>query len=72
MRPEGAGVGVVGVIRGVWGLGLVAVETRLRVRGPYWAWRMQTAYGTQRPGRGELLRDALAFGAWRVEMGRHR
>lgn len=53
-------------IEGLLGLLLLGLATRFRLRGPYWAWRTQTAFpdGTPQGGRGELIRSALEYGAW--------
>jgi len=61
------------MIRGVLGLARVAIAARGRLRGRYWAWRLQTAYGTARPpNQGRMLADALAYGRWSLRMRRHR
>ena len=54
------------LIEGVVGLAVLGVGTRFRLRGPYWRWRMHTAFPecTPRGGRIELVRSALEYGAW--------
>ena len=56
------------LIGGAWGLLLVAVGARGRLRSRYWAWRKQTAFG---PGSPESrLRFILEFGDWARRMRR--
>lgn len=70
-RPDGTPV--IRPILGVLGLAIAAVETRGRLRGRYWSWRLQTAYGKARPPtRGRQITDALEYGRWRLRMGRYR
>ncbi|GMV26452.1 MAG: hypothetical protein AMXMBFR58_24830 [Phycisphaerae bacterium] len=57
---------------GLWELGRLAVITRLRFKGPYWNWRMHTAFGRGMPGRGETIRAVLAYGRWIYRMRRGR
>lgn len=45
-------------------LARLAVITRLRFRGPYWSWRMSTAFGRGLPPRPELLRSILDYARW--------
>ncbi|MFK7884404.1 MAG: hypothetical protein AB8F26_09525 [Phycisphaerales bacterium] len=54
------------LVEGLWGLFLLGMATRFRLRGPYWAWRTQTAFpnGSPAGGRAELVRLALEYGAW--------
>lgn len=52
-------------------LGRLAVITRLRFRGPYWRWRMHTAFGRGMPAsRRELVSGVLAYGRWVRRMRR--
>ena len=54
-------------------LGRLGVITRFRFRGPYWRWRLHTAFGRGRPAsKGELVRSILAYGRWVREMRRER
>jgi hypothetical protein len=51
-------------------LGLIS---RFRFRGPYWSWRLHTAFGRGYPrSRAELVRSVLAYGRWiyRTRRGR--
>lgn len=54
------------VVQGLLGLAVLGVETRLRLRGPYWRWRLHTAFpdGSPAGGRAELVRLGLEYGAW--------
>ncbi len=52
-------------IGGLYQLARLAVLTRFRFRGPYWRWRMETAFGGGRPSsRMETIRAVLAYGRW--------
>lgn len=51
-------------ISGIVGLLGLAIAMRGRLRGPYAAWRMTTAYGVEGPNPGEFRTDALRVGAW--------
>ena len=52
-------------------LARLALATRLQLRGPYWQWRMHTAFGRGRPQtRAELILSALDFGIWARRMRR--
>jgi len=50
----------------------LAALTRFRFKGPYWRWRMETAFGRGEPPRGEMLRAAIKYGAWARRMRRGR
>ena len=55
------------VLSGAWNLFLLGWKTRFRLRGRYWSWRMETAFGTdpaRMPPAAERRRAALAYGAW--------
>lgn len=54
------------LIEGLLGLTSLGFATRFRLRGPYWQWRMQTAFPDGAPGAGrwEAVRLALEYGAW--------
>ena len=56
---------------GLYELARLAVLTRFRLRGPYWSWRLHTAFGRGYPPRGELIRSILAYGRWVHRMRRH-
>lgn len=57
---------------GLWQLLRLAIITRFRFKGPYWHWRMHTAYADQRPSRTRLVRDALDYARWVHRMRRDR
>ena len=46
----------------------LAWVTRFRFRGPYWHWRMETAFGRGTPSRSEMARAAVKYGAWARRM----
>jgi hypothetical protein len=49
----------------------LGVITRGRFRGPYWQWRMHTAFGRGMPKtRRELIESALDYGRWARRMRR--
>ncbi|MCP4834499.1 MAG: hypothetical protein GY895_06990 [Phycisphaera sp.] len=55
------------LIPGILGLLDLAIAMRFRVRGPYVAWRMETALGKDRaawPSIRERLHAILIYGAW--------
>ena len=55
------------------GLIRLAVSTRFRMRSPYWQWRMETAFGTDRrqwPGALRRLKMTLDYAAWTSRMRR--
>lgn len=55
----------------VYELARLGVLTRFRFRGPYWQWRMHTAFGRgYPPSRLELVRAVLAYGRWMRRMRR--
>lgn len=56
----------------IYELPRMAITARFRVRGPYYAWRWETAFGRGVPPRGELLRGLVEYAAWahRIRKGR--
>lgn len=53
----------------------LGIATRFRVRGPYWRWRMETAFGLDpalRPSRARMIRLAFEYAAWTTRMRRLR
>ncbi|MCA9278642.1 MAG: hypothetical protein H6815_10665 [Phycisphaeraceae bacterium] len=51
-------------------LGLL-VRTGFRTRGPYWRWRIDTAFGRGMPeSRRERIHTTLDYGAWMWRMRR--
>jgi hypothetical protein len=53
---------------GLYQLARLAVITGFRFRGPYWQWRMHTAYSHQRPPRATMLHDILNYARWVHQM----
>lgn len=55
-------------------LGRLAWRTRFRFDGPYWRWRLETAFGPEeaRPPRGEMRRGTLDYARWLARMHRLR
>lgn len=54
---------------GMYELVRLAIITRLRFRGPYWTWRLHTAFGRGYPAsRLELVRSVLEYGIWMHRM----
>ncbi len=50
---------------GIYQLARLGLVTRFRFRGPYWQWRLHTAFGRGYPeSRWELIRSVLAYGRW--------
>lgn len=73
MRPLGSAVlwRVIETIGGIWELARLGVVTRFRFRGPYWQWRLHTAFGRGYPeSRWELYRSVLDYGRWVWRMRR--
>jgi hypothetical protein len=66
---------VLETLGGIWELGLLAVRSRLRLRGPYWRWRAETAFGVRpqaRPSGWRRARAVLEYGRWVYRMKRGR
>ena len=60
---------------GLWQLARLALKTRCRLRGKYWRWRYETAFGSdpaKMPGRRERWRAMLDYGRWLHRMRRFR
>lgn len=55
---------VIEAIGGAYELARLAVLTRFDFHGPYWTWRMHTAFGAERLPRRELARSVLAYSRW--------
>jgi hypothetical protein len=75
-KPRAAGYASrMHAFRGAWNLFLLGLATRFRLRGKYWSWRMETAFGADRsrwPSARERRRAALEYGAWVGQMRRLR
>lgn len=62
-------------IGGLWELFLLAARSGFRLRGAYWRWRAETAFGSrpqELPSRRERLRAILSYGRWVYRMKRGR
>jgi hypothetical protein len=57
-------------VGGLYQLARLGVLTRFRFRGPYWQWRLHTAFGRGYPPTRELLRSVLEYGRWMHRMKR--
>ena len=54
-------------LRGLWCLLSMAAATRFRMRGPYWSWRRETAFGSDParwPAARERRRAILEYARW--------
>lgn len=51
-------------------LARLALISRFRFKGPYWQWRLHTAFGKGYPSRPELIRSVLEYGRWVRRMRR--
>lgn len=50
---------------GLYQLARLALISKCRFKGPYWQWRMHTAFGRGYPeSRRELVRSILEYGRW--------
>lgn len=58
---------------GIYQLARLGVISGFRFNGPYWRWRLHTAFGRGYPrSRVELLRAVLDYGRWVHRMRRSR
>ena len=58
---------------GVWELCRLALKTRCRLRGKYWRWRYETAFGSEPDRyttRWQRLRSMIEYGKWVHRMRR--
>lgn len=52
-------------LSGCWQLLRLLILSKFRIRGRYWHWREETAFGRGRPAnRAETLKAALEYGRW--------
>jgi hypothetical protein len=61
-------------IGGLWELFRLGVKTRFHFRGPYWQWRLETAFGTDRskwPPLRRRVHAAIDYGKWIHRMRRY-
>ncbi len=63
-------------VSGCWQLLRLLVLSRFRIRGRYWRWREETAFGRGRPqNRRETIKALLEYGRWMArvrKLGRPR
>ncbi|PHQ81201.1 MAG: hypothetical protein COB69_04615 [Phycisphaera sp.] len=63
-------------IAGCWQLLRLLILSRFRLKGRYWVWRNETAFGTGKPTqRSETIKAALDYGRWMArirKLGRPR
>ena len=58
-------------VGGLYQLARLGVLTRFAFRGPYWRWRLETAFGRGRPDSArEMIRGVLDYGRWMHRMRR--
>ncbi|MEE4301037.1 MAG: hypothetical protein V2J24_16470 [Pseudomonadales bacterium] len=58
-------------ILGIWAMARLAWLTRLRFGGPYWQWRLETAFGSDRrrwPPRRQRLAALIEYARWAGRM----
>lgn len=59
------------ILGGLWQLFRLGLRSGFRFRGPYWQWRLHTAFGKGYPSsRLELVRSVLHYGIWMHRMRR--
>jgi len=51
-------------IGGLYELARLALLTRCDFRGPYWTWRLHTAFGNNPIKRGEAALSVLKYARW--------
>jgi hypothetical protein len=51
-------------------LARLALLTGFRLKGPYWTWRLNTAFGRGYPPRSEMLVSILEYARWVRRMRR--
>lgn len=68
MNPVRSAIDTLGA---VYELARLGVITRFRFRGPYWEWRLHTAFGRGYPeSRWQLVHAVLEYGRWVRRMRR--
>ena len=66
---------IIDTLGGIWELFLLGVKTKFLLRGRYWRWRAETAFGSdpQRwPPRRQRLAATLDYARWVYRMKRNR
>ncbi len=64
---------IIHTLGGIWELILLSFKTKFRFAGPYWTWRMETAFGTdvaKWPPRRQRLFATLEYARWVFRMKR--
>lgn len=52
-------------IGGLYELLRLGFQTRFKFKGPYWQWRLHTAFGTKGPpSKSAAIAAALRYGRW--------
>jgi len=63
---------VISTLGGLYELVRLGVLTRFDFGGPYWTWRLHTAFGRGYPeSRRELVRSVLQYARWIHRMRQH-
>lgn len=61
------------ILGGLWQLLRLGWISRFRFMGPYWQWRLHTAFGKGYPSsRWELVKSVISYGIWMHRMRRFR
>ncbi|MCP3904231.1 MAG: hypothetical protein GY715_11420 [Planctomycetes bacterium] len=66
---------LIDTLGGLWELALLGARTGFRIRGPYWRWRIETAFGSdpgRRPPRRQRVHAVLEYARWIYRMKRGR
>ncbi len=55
---------LIDTLGGIYELARLGAISGFKLRGPYWQWRLHTAFGRGYPPRGELIASFLDYGRW--------
>lgn len=58
------------ILGALYQLARLAVITRFAFKGPYWRWRLHTAFGNHRPSPAQAWASILEYGRWVHRMRR--
>jgi hypothetical protein len=61
---------LIDTLTGLCDLARLALISRLNFKGPYWRWRLHTAFGRGHPPRPEMTRGILDYARWIRRMRR--
>lgn len=61
---------IIDTLGGLYELARLAWISRFNMRGAYWRWRWETAFGNGEPSRRERIHAALAYARWVRRMRR--